>query len=164
MRRAVLLMVLSALAVPALALAYPASDGDGSLAITGASGTITLEGEGLLYGYFDSGALIVLSYTPDTPGSALSVSGATSHTGAGVTSYTGSGVRFLLPSGSYTLELSATGVDISAFGSGAVGELAPLPASVGASAGSSLGVLSLDGGKPLPMTKATAGLQFGKGP
>ena len=53
-----------ALAVPVTALAAPLAVGDGSLGLNSASGTIFVQGRGLIYGHFDSGTLLVLDYKP----------------------------------------------------------------------------------------------------
>ncbi len=66
-------------------------------------------------------------------------------------------MRFLLPSGRYTIELVASGIDVSAVGRGTL--------SASASAVVSTGSLALDGGRPIPLAKITSIQSFGaKGP
>ena len=58
-------MVVLVLAVPAAATAAELGSGDGSLSVSAASGTIFVQGHGVIYGHFDSGTLMVLDYKPD---------------------------------------------------------------------------------------------------
>src|SRR5215475_2721931 len=102
MRKLVLTIVL-ALAVPALAAAADLAAGDGSLGVTSANGTIVVQGQGLIYGHFDAGTLLILQYKPDDGVSTPSITGGkTKLTRFGNGSVTGSDVRFLFPSGRYT--------------------------------------------------------------
>jgi len=156
MRRVCLILVAGALAMPGLAFALPAAEGDGSLGVTGGNGTLSVSGHGVIFGYFDQGTLLVLSYRPDDPSATMSVAGASARPDAVVTTYSGTGVRFLLPPGRYILELIATGIDLSAVGRGMVesAALSAFPA----------GQLVLDGGKPISFAAATTPIPFGKGP
>ena len=54
-----------ALALPALAVAAELATGDGSLGVTGANGTIVVQGHGVIYGHFDPGRCSCSSYKPD---------------------------------------------------------------------------------------------------
>jgi hypothetical protein len=143
------------------------SDGSGSLAVSGATGTLVVRGRGVIFGYFDQGSLLVLSYKPDNGSDVLSVEGATAKTAPGVTTYTGTGVRFLLPAGEYILEVVGSGFDISAVGKGNVGVSSPAaPASAGSGetpvAG---GTVAVDGGAPEPFDHVASPFTFGnKGP
>jgi hypothetical protein len=121
MRRLILLLLLSALALPALALAARSAPGDGSLVVKDANGVITLQGDGLVFGQFDRGTLTVLDYTPDS-NAAPTVSGAKMKLSGGTLTvrYVGSHVRFLFPGGKYVLRFEGIGIDISAVGKGAV--------------------------------------------
>ena len=89
--RKLLVLWLVVLAAPAAALAAADATGDGSLAVTRASGTIFVQGRGVIYGHFGSSGV-----------------------------YTGTDVRFLLPSGRYTIELIGVRIDASAVGRGNV--------------------------------------------
>src|SRR5689334_5358412 len=77
--------------------------GDGALTVSHASGTIVVQGRGVIYGHFDSGTLMVLSYQPDDLTSVPAVSSGKSRYSRGSGVYAGSDVRFLLPSGRYTI-------------------------------------------------------------
>jgi hypothetical protein len=153
MRRICLILLLSALGAPAAAFALPQPPGDGSLAVSGGSGALVVKGRGVIFGSFAQGTLVVLAYRPDNPGDTLTVSGASVRTDAGVTTYSGSQVRFLVPSGRYTLELIATGINVSAVGRGTAGASADGVLSAGS--------LALDGAKPLPFAQVTGPQVFG---
>lgn len=118
--RRILLTAALTLAVPAGALAAPAAVGDGSLALNSASGTIYVSGRGLIYGHFDSGTLMVLDYKPDDGSSPPNVSSGRAKFVKGGGVFAGTDVRFLLPSGRYTIELIAAGIDASAVGKGSI--------------------------------------------
>jgi hypothetical protein len=153
MRRTCLILLLAALLVPGASFALPSGQGGGSLAVTGANGSLVVQGHGVIFGHFVAGSLLVLGYRPDDPDDTLSVAGATSRSDSGVTTYTGTNVRFLLPAGRYTLELIATGIDISAVGRGTAG------ASSGQ--GTANGSFALDGGRPLPFARVVGPQTFG---
>ena len=67
-------MLAAFLAVPAVAFGAVLTEGDGSLSVTGANGTIVIQGHGVIYGQFDSGTLMVLDYKPDDGVSVPSIS------------------------------------------------------------------------------------------
>lgn len=118
MRLLSLLLLLLALAVPTLALAGRSAPGDGSLVVADASGVVTVQGSGPIFGHFDRGSMTVLDYRPDG-NLALSVSGARMKpTASNDPMYVGNDVRFLLPGGKYTLRFEGVGIDISAVGKG----------------------------------------------
>jgi hypothetical protein len=154
MRRICLFLFLSLLVVPAAAVAADRAVGDGSLAVTGASGTIIVQGKGVIFGHFDRGTLMVVDYKPDDPNAVISVTGAKPVNNRGTIVYPGSDVRFLLPSGRYTIEVIATGIDVSAVGSRGI---------VGATGFGTLddGTYAVNGGKPVPLTTASASQAFG---
>ena len=116
--RKLLVLWLVVLAAPAAALAAADATGDGSLAVTRASGTIFVQGRGVIYGHFDSGTLMVLDYRPDDLTSVPAVSSGKSKYSGSSGVYTGTDVRFLLPSGRYTIELIGVRIDASAVGPG----------------------------------------------
>jgi hypothetical protein len=152
--RRIFLTVLLGLAIPVTALAAPLAVGDGSLALTSASGTIFVQGRGLIYGHFDSGTLMVLDYRPDDGVSAPVVSSgkaAKSSKGSGV--FQGSDVRFLLPSGRYTIELVGVGIDASGVGRGSI-----VATGLGTSDD---GSYSVNGGKAQLLGKVPTGDVFG---
>jgi len=162
-------MLAAALAAPALAVAVSGAAGDGSLTVSGASGTIYIQGSGVIYGHVDQGTLMVLSYKPDDGVSVPAVSSSKTKfargTGTGV--FSASDVRFLLPSGQYTIELIATGIDISAVGRGSIAATSPSEpdASAPPPSGSAFdGTISVNGGKPLALTKGSTSQTFGSSP
>jgi hypothetical protein len=118
--RKLLVLLFVVLAAPAAALAAADAAGDGSLAVTRASGTIFVQGRGVIYGHFDSGTLMVLDYRPDDLSSVPAVSSGKSKFNGSSGVYTGTDVRFLLPSGRYTIELIGVRIDASAVGRGNV--------------------------------------------
>jgi hypothetical protein len=145
------LAVLLALAAPAASLAAPSATGDGTVALTSATGTIWVKGSGVIYGHFDSGTLLVLDYRPDDSTSVPAVSGARLKVSHGT--YTGSDVRFLLPSGHYSIELIASDVNASGVGKGSV---------IATGLGSlDDGSLSVNGGKSLDLGTSPLALLFG---
>ena len=118
MPRIILFVLAAFLAVPAGAVAKTRAEGDGSLGVSAASGTIVIQGDGVVYGQFDTGTLLVLDYKPDDAVSTPFVSIARVSRVSNV--YAGSDVRFLLPSGRYTIELIGVGIDASAVGKGSI--------------------------------------------
>ncbi len=118
MKQLVVLFSAVVLALPALALAGDRATGDGSLAVTSANGKLIVQGNGLIYGHFDAGTLIVTAYNADNPGDLASVSGAKARYVGSTTTYTGSDVRFVFPSGKYLLQFNAGNINFSAVGSG----------------------------------------------
>jgi hypothetical protein len=175
MRRICLIIVLAAVSAPGAALAAPADTG--SLAVSDASGSLVVSGGGVIYGHLDQGSLLVLSYRPAVAGSALSVQGASVHSQPGLTTYTGSNIRFLLPSGSYTISLVGTGIDVSAVGHGTVGVSTgtaapstpePVTTTTGTTTTAALpatssagGQLAVDGGAPVPFSAVATPTYFG---
>ena len=90
--RKLLLTIAIALALPALAAAAELATGDGSLGVTSANGTIVVQGQGVIYGHFDSGTLLVLQYKPDDGTSVPAISGGkTKLTRTGTGAVTGHG-------------------------------------------------------------------------
>jgi hypothetical protein len=191
MRRICLFSVASfALALGAVAATGASSaplwgtGGGGSLAVNGANGSLVVTGQGVIFGYFDQGSLLVFRYSPDSPNDAISVEGASARSGSGVTIYSGSQVRFLLPAGHYTVEVVGSGIDVSAVGHGTINvsaspTISPATStttststSVSTSTSTSVsaptaapsfstGWLALDGGKPTSFAKVAVPASFG---
>jgi hypothetical protein len=154
MRRLCLILLVTALSLPAAAIGADRASGDGSLAISGASGTVIVQGYGgLIFGQIDQGTVLVVDYKPDDPTSVLSVAGAKPKSIPGATAYSGSNLRFLLPAGHYVVELIGTGIDASAVGKGIVGATGFGTPDDGS--------LAVNGGKPQPLTKVNTSLAFG---
>jgi hypothetical protein len=148
MRRILLTFVLL-LVLPAAALGADLAAGDGSLSVTGASGTLVIQGRGVIYGHFDSGTLMVLSYKPDDGVSVPAVtSDKAQYSKPGVGSFTGTDVRFLLPSGRYTIELIAVNLNASGIGQGSI-------VASGLGTGDN-GSFAVNGGKPELISNKTA--------
>jgi hypothetical protein len=154
MRRLCLLLLLSVLALPTLALGARSAPGDGSLVVKDANGAIVIQGDGLVFGQFDRGTLTVLEYKPDST-SAPSVTGAKMRLGRGRLNvvYTGSKVRFLFPGGRYVLRFDGVGIDISAVGKGAV--------QVTGKGSLDDGSFAVNGAKPLSLTPVPAVANYG---
>lgn len=154
MRRLSLLLLLFVLVLPAMPGAARSTPSDGSLGVTKASGTITVQGKGLIFGHFDRGTLTVVDYRPDDT-TAPTVSGAKMKLSNGSLNvvYSGSDVRFLFPGGKYTLRIDGNGIDISAVGRGNVQVVGR--GSLGD------GSVSVNGAKAQPLTPATATTSFG---
>lgn len=149
-RLSLLLLLLCVLALPTPALS---ASGDGALVVTRASGVITVQGKGVIFGHFDRGSLTVLSYKAD--GSAApTVGGAKVKLARGRGSvYSGNDVRFLFPSGTYTLRFDGAVIDISAVGKGSVQV-------VGKGSGDD-GSFAVNGAKALSVSSASASASFG---
>jgi len=145
------------LATAAFAAAAPSAEsgaGDGALAVTHASGTIYVQGRGVIYGHFDAGTLMVLSYQPDDGTSVPAVSSGKSKYSRGSGVYSGTDVRFLLPSGRYVIELIGTNIDASAVGRGSI-----IATGLGTFDD---GSYTVNGGKPQLLTRASSDDAFGK--
>jgi hypothetical protein len=151
--RKLLVLLLVVLAAPVAALAAAQATGDGSLSVTRASGTIFVQGRGVIYGHFDSGTLMVLDYRPDDLTSLPAVSSGKSKYSGSSGVYTGNDVRFLLPSGRYTIELIGVRIDASAVGRGNV-----VVTGLGTFDDGSFAV---NGGKPQPLTRLADNDSFG---
>jgi hypothetical protein len=126
MRRFAPLLLALALALPAAAVAGRAAPGDGSLAVADASGVLTVQVKGVIFGHFDRGKMTVVEWKPDNANANANalptVSGAKIDVkGAKINVvYSGANVRFLFPSGKYTLKFDGTGIDLSAVGQGSL--------------------------------------------
>jgi len=158
MRRICLILLVTALAAPAAAIAGDrmlSTAGDGSLVATAVNGTVIVQGRGLIFGHVDQGVVIVIDYRPDEPSTSLTVTGAKGklvHAGA---AYSGGDVRFLFPSGRYTIQLTGLGISASAVGKGSV--------SVTGAGTADDGSYTVNGGKPQAVAKSSAGQTFGGG-
>ncbi|HUY72797.1 MAG TPA: hypothetical protein VMV08_11180 [Gaiellaceae bacterium] len=161
------MLLAAALAAPAVAVAVSRATGDGSLAVSGASGTIYIQGSGVIYGHVDQGTLMVLQYKPDDGVSVPAVSSSKTKFVRGSGVFTASDVRFLLPSGQYTIELIASGIDISAVGKGSIVATSLSQPDSSTSlpfASTADGTISVNGGRPLALTKGSTSQSFGGSP
>jgi hypothetical protein len=119
MRRLAAILVLAAVAVPAAALAADRSSGDGVLELRAVNGTVTLTGNGVLWGQIDTGSIRVTDVA-NANGQLPLVSGA-EHTrplGENVTVYWGSNLTFRTTGGKYRIHFKGSGLDLTAIGAG----------------------------------------------
>ncbi len=161
------MLLAAALAAPSLALAGARATGDGSLTVSGANGTIYIQGSGVIYGHIDQGTLMVLQYKPDDGVSLPAVSSSKEKFPRGTGVFTASDLRFLLPSGEYTIELIATGIDLSAVGKGSIAATSlsqPDASSTQPSGSTPDGTISVNGDKPIALTKGSTSQTFGGAP
>jgi hypothetical protein len=147
MRRIAFLLLALALVVPSAALAGRSAQGDGSLVVANADGTLTVQVKGVIFGHFDRGRMTVVEYKADSANALPTVSGAKWDVkGAKLNVvYNGKDVRFLFPSGTFTLKFEGTGIDLSAVGKGSLvvgGKISP----------SDDGTVSVNGAKPTGLT------------
>jgi hypothetical protein len=120
-RRAALILLVFALAVPAAAVAVSKAPGDGTLTVDNGRGQVVVRAKGGIIGRFDSGRLLV-----DDPvegdGTGPIVYGAERIRDLGQhrTLYVGEDVRFRMIGGLYRVTIQAVGMDVSAVGRGSV--------------------------------------------
>jgi hypothetical protein len=122
MRRFALILLALTLALPVAATAGRATPGDGSLVVTNADGSITVQVKGIVFGHFDRGKMTVLDNKADNPNALVTVSNAKMDFKGPKLNvvYSGKDVRFLFPAGSYTLKFDGNGIDLSAVGKGSL--------------------------------------------
>lgn len=156
MRKLILILLATALILPAAASAGRDSPGDGSLVVSSADGKLTVQGKGLIFGHLDSGKITVVEYRPDDNSALPSVSGAKMKIAGGNVVYSGNDVRFLFPGGRYTLIVEGAGIAISAVGNGKITAIA---------AGTSDdGSFTADGNRAQPLSTAgSVSASYGKG-
>jgi hypothetical protein len=122
MQRLCLTLLVSALALPAAALAGAQAAGDGTLVVRDANATrIEITGRGTVFGHVDKGTLKVTDYNiedardPEVNGKVTSwpvnASGTTWQ-------YQGRDIRFRFFGGRYKIVLTGSGIDVSALGKG----------------------------------------------
>jgi len=147
MRRFALLLLALTLALPVAATASHAAPGDGSLVVTNADGTITVQVKGIVFGHFDRGKMTVLDNKADNPNALVTVSNAKMDFKGPKLNvvYSGKDVRFLFPAGSYTLRFDGNGIDLSAVGKGS------LSVTGKTSATGEDGTVSVNGAKAIPL-------------
>jgi len=129
------------------ATAGRATPGDGSLVVSNADGSLTVQVKGVIFGHFDRGRMTVLDWKADNPNALATVSGAKmDFKGAKANVvYSGKDVRFLFPSGSYTVKFEGGGIDLSAVGKGS------LSVSGKTSPTGDDGIVSVNGAKATPL-------------
>ena len=153
------MLTLALLVAPAVAFAAATAPGDGTLVVRKASGKITVNGRGIVFGRFDEGTLTIVDYNPDDA-IEPQVNGwdrKVALAADGKWQYKGDHIRFRFFGGRYKLVFTgASGIDISAVGSGRVTLAGAGPFFV-----DDYGFFSVDGAKLQPLTLATVTAQFG---
>ena len=159
MRRLALLGVLSSLVVmiaaPAAVEAVPAAPGDGSLAIKGATGVVSVAVRGALIGQLDRGTVWIDDTTPaeGRPPVVWGFEARRPVTGTKLL-YSGTDIRFRVIGGFFRLRVSGSGVDLSVVGRGS--------ATLGPSPGFLVGgTYSVDGAPALPFPEIVTPVQLG---
>ena len=148
MRRLLVLPALaSALVLPSLAAGSQTAPGDGTLSVKDGKGTIVIWVKGGVIGRFDEGQITVTDRVPYDD-RIQQVWGAEEELPLTEkkTVYPGKNVRFLLTGGSYIVRITATDVNLSVVGKGAV----KLRAATGVE---NAGTFSLNGEEPRPLPK-----------
>jgi hypothetical protein len=154
-RRVLVTVLLCLFAAPAVALAVNGSSTDGTLAVYGASGSVSIAARGAMIGQIDHGKVTLEDPDPKD-GPAPVVWGYESKRDLTDTKslYSGSDIRFRIGSGFFRIKVVGNGVDLSIVGRGSV-TLTP-----------TLGILpdgsySLNGGTDLPFPDVLTSLQLG---
>ena len=153
--RLALLGVLASLVLPASAAAFERSQGDGSLSVKGAGGTVSLAVRGSVIGQIDHGRVTIQDPNP-ADGKQPVVTGYEERRDVNDTKalYSGTDIRFRIIGGFFRVKLVGTGIDLSVVGRGSV------------TLGPALGVLttgtfSFDGDEPLPFPDVALAFQLG---
>ncbi len=121
MKALALLGVLSAFAFSGSALATSSGPNDGALSIKNADGRIVFNGRGGVIGRLDKGQITIKDPNPnDGTGPIVNGADSTSSVGDHTTRYSGANIRFRIIGGSFTVTVSANGVDMSVIGRGLV--------------------------------------------
>jgi hypothetical protein len=121
MRKLVLVMLV-ALALPAVASARPAERGDGTLAIKNASGGVTVIARGTMLGRLADGALTVADLSPNGTNDVqdFGFDRKPRVRADGTSVYQGTDVRFRIVGGQYSVVILGSGINLSAVGRGRV--------------------------------------------
>ena len=157
MRRLALILLLAVAVVPAAALAAPSASSDGAFELRQVNGVVQLSGKGVVWGQLDLGVLRVTNLSPFSGPQPL-VSGAEHRTTTDdpdVVVYTGSDIHFRMTGGKYRLRFRATGIDLTAVGTGSA-DLTGVPDLFG-----STGDYALNGGNWTPVPPLERLVQFG---
>jgi hypothetical protein len=126
MRRLLLTCLLTALAVPAVALSAGTLAGDGMLAVRSATAepgqaVVNLTMTGAVIGQVDRGRVVIDELAPGA-GGGIVVTGAERQRDLSSTAtlYVGTDIRFRAVGGKYHIRISGSGVDVNAVGQGSV--------------------------------------------
>jgi hypothetical protein len=121
MRRAVFILTVLVLAVPAAAWPSRTAAGDGTLVVDNGRGVVVVNARGGILGRFDSGNLVITNTDPtNTRVPAVFNADRVKDLGNGRTMYTGSDIRFRLIGTQFHARIQAIGIDVSAVGHGTV--------------------------------------------
>jgi hypothetical protein len=125
-RRAVASAALALLALPAAALAVPGGPSDGTLAVTSATGSVSIAARGALIGQLDRGKVVLEDPDPKD-GKQPVVWGYESKRDVTDTKalYAGTNIRFRIIGGFFRVKVVGSGMDLSLVGHGSV-TLSPL--------------------------------------
>jgi hypothetical protein len=120
MRKAVFIVLLSALLTSSAAAAVEAKNGDGKLSVSDGRGMVWVQARGALIGQLDKGSVTITDLTPLDDSEPL-VWGAEREEFRGTsTVYRGEDIRFRLLGGSWRVAIRGSGIDLSAAGRGLV--------------------------------------------
>jgi hypothetical protein len=143
------------LVLPAAAGADPAGPGDGTLAVSAATGSVSIAVRGALIGQVDRGRVVLEDRDPKD-GRPPVVWGFESKRDVTDTKslYAGTDIRFRIIGGFFRVKVVGTGLDLSLVGRGSV-TLVP------AAGLTSTGTYSVDGGPDLPFPDVLTSVQLG---
>lgn len=154
MRRFSVIVAFALLAVPAAAHALGSGPGDGTLAISNATGSVSIAARGALIGRVDQGRVIIDDPNPND-GAAPVVWGYESKKDLTDTKarYSGTDIRFRMIGGFFRAKVVGSGMDLSIVGRGSV-TLGPTLGLLTA------GTYSLNGGIPSLFPDVVTSLQL----
>jgi hypothetical protein len=150
MRKFVLALVLL-LAVPSVAAARSAGQGDGTFAVKNAVGQITVNAKGTVLGKVDKGSIAVLVTTPGGADDIQVIGWERKSVKNGATVYSGADMRFRVVGSGVSVTVIGSGVNISAVGRGTV-----------TGQGISEGLFSIDGARLQSVPAALYTASFGQ--
>lgn len=145
---------LALLALPAAALALGGAAGDGTLAVSSATGSVSIAARGALIGQLDRGKVVLQD--PDVnDGNDPVVWGYESKRDLTDTKalYSGTNIRFRIIGGFFRIKVIGSGMDLSLVGRGSV-TLGPTLGLL------TLGTYAVNGGVPLPFPEVVTSVQL----
>src|ERR1044072_1893247 len=117
----VITTVLTALALAATAAAQKCSPGDGTLALKNASGVFVIQGKGAAIGQLDRGSVRILDPNPNDGPPAIVTGWEHSRDLTDKSSmWSGTDVNFRMIGGTFKIQISGKGIDLSFVGRGQV--------------------------------------------
>ena len=122
MRKAVVLLVLAALALPVAALSADLANGagDGTLSVEDGRGTVTIQARGGVIGRLERGTVTIFDLTPEDANDPVVFGDDLPVTVVGDTGirFRGAGIRYRLIGGGFRIVINGRGIDLSAVGKG----------------------------------------------